>query len=197
MSDCYCSSPFLRIPTSFIQFIIYLSIYLSIYHSYYRLERQWLHDSIIEDYLCHEEQAKNCVPAEPWLIYTCGVKGAGKRHVIQQLMEDGRLPLLSTIIVDADEIRRCLPEFTSYVESNPELVSRRMNKETGYIGELLTLAALQAGDNVILDGKLNHVDWHIRLFRKLRKLYPKLRIALIHVTAPLDVIMQRVEVSVT
>lgn len=109
-------------------------------------------------------------------------------------MEDGRLPLLSTIIVDADEIRRFLPEFSSYVDSTPDLVSKRMNKEAGYIAELLTLASLQAGDNVILDGRLKDTKWHMRQFRKLRKLYPKLRIALFHVTAPLDVIMDRIEV---
>ena len=55
------------------------------------MERQWLHDSIIEDYLCHEEQAEDCVPAEPWILYTCGVKGAGKRHLINTLMESGKL----------------------------------------------------------------------------------------------------------
>ncbi|CAB9529203.1 Zeta toxin [Seminavis robusta] len=163
------------------------------YHSYYRIERQWLHDSIIEDYLCHEEQAKNCVPAEPWLLYTCGVKGSGKRYLIDRLMEDGRLPLLSTIIVDADEIRRSLPEFSSYADSSPELLPQRMNKEAGYIAEILTLAALQAGNNVIIDGQLADVVWRIKQFSKLKKQHPKLRVALIHVTAPLDVILERVE----
>jgi len=175
-----------------------------------------LHDSIIEDYLCHEEQAKNMVPVEPWLIYTCGVKGAGKRYVVQNLMEDGRLPLLSTIIVDADEIRRYLPEFNSLVNNNnnnnnnndnnnndstsnspeEELMletTRMMNKEAGYIGELLMLAALQAGDNVILDGRLRNVEFRRQQFQKLRRKHPKLRIALFHITAPLDVIMDRVE----
>jgi hypothetical protein len=52
------------------------------YHCHYRKERQWLHDSIIEEYLCHEEQAKATVSTDPWYIYTCGAKGSGKRYVI-------------------------------------------------------------------------------------------------------------------
>lgn len=163
------------------------------YHSYYRKERQWLHDSIIEDYLCHEEQEEKCVPAEPWLIYTCGVKGAGKRYLIDHLMGEGRLPLLSTIIVDGDEIRRSLPEFSAYAETNPELLGKRMDGEAGYICEILTLAALQAGSNVLIDGQLSDVLWRLRQFQKLRDLYPKLRVALVHVTAPLDVIVERSE----
>lgn len=135
------------------------------------------------------------IPAEPWCLYTCGVKGAGKRYLIDRLMEDGRLPLLSTIIIDADEVRRSLPEFSAYAENNPELVSKRMDKEAGYICEILTLAALQAGNNVLIDGQLQDVIWRLRQFSKLRNLYPRLRIALIHVTAPLDVIVERVEVS--
>lgn len=168
-----------------------------LHESYYRMERQWLHDSIIEDYLCHEEQAKDCVPAEPWVIYSCGVKGAGKRFLIDRLMDDGRLPLLSTIIVDADEVRRSLPEFSAYTESNPELVATRMDKEAGYICELLTLAALQFGSNVLIDGSLQDVVWRLRQFEKLKSIYPKLRIALLHVTAPLDVIVERCEVRRT
>ena len=163
------------------------------YHSLYRKGRQWFHDSIIEEYLCHEEQAKALVPSEPWLVYTCGAKGAGKRYLIDSLMADGRLPLLSTTIVDADEIRRQLPEFSSYVQTSPELVSKKMNKEAGYIGELLCLAALQAGNNVLFDGQLKRAEWHIQQFRKLKALHSHLKIALIHVTAPLDVIMERIE----
>lgn len=162
------------------------------YHSYYRMERQWLHDSILEDYLCHEEQAKDCIPAEPWLIYSCGVKGAGKRYLIQSLMDDGRLPLLSTIVVDADEVRSHLPEFSTYAK-DPGLVSKRMNKEAGYICELLTLAALQAGSNVWIDGPLQDVTWRLQQFETLKSLHPKLKIALIHVTAPLEVIVERNE----
>jgi hypothetical protein len=109
-------------------------------------------------------------------------------------MADGRLPLLSTTIVDADEIRRHLPEFSSYVENCPELVSKKMNKEAGYICELLCLAALQAGNNVIFDGWLRDPEWHNQQLQKLKGLYSHLKIALLHVTAPLNLIMERIEI---
>jgi predicted kinase len=189
----YLPTNFAFLKVRFLLFLLSTALCIASF-SYYRLERQWLHDSIIEDYLCHEEQAKNCVPVEPWLIYTCGVKGSGKRFLIDKLMQDGRLPLLSTIIVDADEIRRALPEFASYAVS-PEVLAKQMNKEAGYICEILAQAALQAGNNVLLDGQLQDVVWRLKQFDQLRRLYPKLRIALIQVTAPFNVIVERIEVS--
>jgi len=67
------------------------------YHSHYRKERQWLHDSIIEDYL-HPDGDN--LPTEPWLIFTVGAQGAGKRHTVDNLMKKERLPLLSFVFVD-------------------------------------------------------------------------------------------------
>jgi hypothetical protein len=71
------------------------------YHCHYRKERQWLHDSFIEDYLQSGLYADpNCLPIGPWLILTVGCQGAGKRYVIDKLVETNRLPLLSFVCVD-------------------------------------------------------------------------------------------------
>ena len=55
------------------------------------IERQFVHDSIIEEYMerveaVHPKENGNNDDADdydttPWLILTCGVRGAGKQHV--------------------------------------------------------------------------------------------------------------------
>jgi hypothetical protein len=90
------------------------------YHSYYRKERQWLHDSIIEDFLeyqdddiacdCSKEGTLNIKNTSqsrtrsetrfnPWLILSVGVQGAGKHYTINNLVRNKRLRLRSFINV--------------------------------------------------------------------------------------------------
>lgn len=164
------------------------------YHVHYRKERQWLQDSIVEDILeanMPSDLTMCITPTEPWLLFTVGSRGAGKRHVIRELSNDGRLPLLSFVRVDSDEIRRRLPEFNSYSRENPCLVDELTRKESGFISELVLLAALQAGRNVIFDGAMASPQWHIQLVKKLRKEYPSLKFGLMHITAPTDIILER------
>jgi hypothetical protein len=84
------------------------------YHSYYRKERQWLHDSIIEDFLeyqdddmmfdCRNEGKFNTQTTHlhdnsfnPWLILSVGVQGAGKHYTINSLVRYKRLRLNSFV----------------------------------------------------------------------------------------------------
>lgn len=68
-------------------------------------------------------------------------------------------------------------------------------KEAGYMAEILTLAGLQAGKNVIVDGSLRRAHWYREYFAYLREEFPELRIAIIHVTAPRDAVFRRAAVS--
>jgi hypothetical protein len=113
------------------------------YHTNYRKERQWLQDSIIEDMLDNVTDNALCIhPTEPWFIYTVGAQGAGKNHTVRELVKQGRLPLVSFVHVDPDEIRRRLPEFSVYILKSPYMVEGLTKKETGFISEILTLAAV-------------------------------------------------------
>ena len=166
------------------------------YHSHYRKERQWLQDSIIEDLLSSVENTDVCTtPSEPWLIYTVGAPGAGKRYTLLELVRNGKLPLLSYVAVDPDEIRRKLPEFATYVKQCPDRVNDLTRREAGYIMEILTTAALQTGKNVVLDGSLKDAAWYDRFYHDLRNQYPNLKIALVHITAPYEMILERAQVS--
>lgn len=97
---------------------------------------------------------------------------------------------------DPDEIRRQLPEFHLYVELAPELAGELTRKEAGYIAEILTLAGLRAGKNVLVDGSLRDCEWYKGYFERLRRGFKNLRLAIIHVTAPREAIFQRAAVCI-
>lgn len=171
------------------------------YHVPYTRERQSLQDAIITDMLSTAViKDKNgdvgTTPTEPWLVFTAGAMGAGKSYTMNKLVEMGHFPLLAFVTVDPDEIRRHLPEFHLYVEQSPELAGELTRKEAGYIAEILTLAGLLAGKNVLVDGSLRDAEWYKQYFQRLRHDFPALRIAILHVTAPREAVFQRAAVSV-
>jgi hypothetical protein len=107
------------------------------------------------------------------------------------LVERGLFPLLAFVRADPDEIRRYMPEYHLYVEQNPELAGQLTRKEAGFITEILTLAGLQAGKNVLVDGSLRDAAWYKQYFMQLRMNYSDIRLALIHVTAPREAVFRR------
>lgn len=166
------------------------------YHSNYTFERQKLHDAIITDmlneaYISDEDGNVGLAAKDPWIVFTAGAMGAGKSHTMLVLVEQERFPLPAFVIVDPDQIRRLLPEYHMYVAKNPEMVGKLTQKEAGYIAEVLTLAALQSGKNVLQDGSLRDHGWYKVLFHRLRESHPQVRQAIIHVTAPKQAILDR------
>ena len=159
-------------------------------------ERQFVHDGIIDDYLSTAEEN---VPEDatdngiPWLILTVGVKGAGKQHVLRELVESGHLPVTAAglVRVDQDDIRRCLPEYEWYLSHAPELTADMTRQEAGYIAETLCLASLRGGKTVVWDCALHNVDWHASRIKELIHMIPRLKVAMMHVTATLDQIQER------
>ena len=114
---------------------------------------------------------------------------------MKKLVKEGWFPLLAFVNVDPDKIRQYLPEFHLYVDQSPELAGQLTRKESGFIAEILTLAGLQAGKNVLVDGSLRDCEWYKIYFERLRSDFPALRIAILHVTAPRDAVFQRAAVS--
>lgn len=172
------------------------------YHSNYTRERQRFQDAIICEFLSaaviHDKHGEICTtPTEPWIVFTAGAMGAGKSYTMKKLVRDGCFPLLAFVQVDPDAIRRFLPEFPLYVKEDPESAGVLTGKEAGLIAEILTLAGLHAGKNVLVDGSLRHSEWYQEYFAKLRAQFSNLRIAIIHVTAPTEAIIQRAEVRST
>jgi len=166
------------------------------YHSNYTFERQILQDAIITDmlddaFILDVDGKIGTVPTEPWIVFTAGAMGCGKNRTMQTLVEKSRFPLGSFVTVDPDEIRRLLPEYHMYIYQYPELAGQLTRKEAGYISEVLTLAALQAGKNVLVDGSLRDANWYCLYFHRLREDFSSVRQAIIHVTAPRAAVFQR------
>lgn len=63
------------------------------------------------------------------------------------------------------------------------------------MSEILTLAGLQEGKNVLVDGSLREASWYEIFFDKLRAKYPHVRLAIIHVSAPKELVLKRASVS--
>ena len=102
---------------------------------------------------------------------------------------------MSFVKVNSDAIRRYLPEYHLYIETNPDLAGDLTNKEAGYIAEILALAGLKSGHNILVDGSLRCAAWYRGYFGRLRQDFPGIRLAIIHVTAPREAIFQRASVS--
>ena len=118
-------------------------------------------------------------PTEPWIVFTAGPMGAGKSYTMRRLVDKGRFPLVAFVNVDPDELRRKLPEYHLYANLAPELAGELTRKEAGFLAEILTLAALQTGKNVLLDGSLRDAEWYRHYFSRLKTEFPILRLAII------------------
>jgi len=168
------------------------------YHSNYTQDRQRLQNAIIydilDDVLLNDVNGnKGTIPRNPWIVFTAGPMGAGKGYTMNLLVERGLFPIDGFVTIDPDEVRRRLPEYALYVKNCPLKAGDLTRKEAGFITEILTLASLQAGKNAIVDGSLRDHEWYKNYFSFLRKNYPYLRIAIIHVFAPREVVFERAE----
>lgn len=167
------------------------------HHRRYSHERQHLHDQLIDKFLqtrVHDYRFENVVcdaPLENWIVFTAGPMGSGKGHTMQWLHSHQLFPADAFVNVNPDIIRELLPEFPGYIRSNPTNMGFLTQKEVGYICEVLTYDALLQKKNVLVDGSLRNVKWYSHYFRKLRSDFPLLRIAIIHVSAPLNTVLMR------
>lgn len=177
------------------------------YHSNYSKTRQWLQDSIIEKLMGELIRTKPCIecemmasasrtpavltngsginiwacPKEPWFIMVSGEEGTEKGTVIKYLLVNDRLPVMGFVLVDPQEIRLLLPEYSYLQQTDSKFAIELTQKETGYITEILTLAALEAGTNVVVFGLFKEVSWYQQYCQRLKSDFEHLRIAILHI----------------
>ena len=121
-----------------------------------------------------------------WIVFTAGVMGAGKIRINHHIIVQGKIGLAMQ------------PEFHVYVQGpdprHSELAGERTRKEANLLTEVLTKAALGQGRSVVVDGTLRDATWYQTYFAQLRKDYPGVAIAILHITAPPQAVYQRAEV---
>lgn len=114
------------------------------YHKHYSVERQQLHDKLIDRFLktvVHDRKRNvECeVPLENWIVFTAGPMGAGKGHTMQWLYKHDLFPLDAFVNVDPDAIRQLLPETAHYNHRDDNTAGFLTQKEVGYISEVCVL----------------------------------------------------------
>ena len=113
-------------------------------------------------------------------------------YILQWLAAKGLLPLERFVIVDPDAIRTWLPEWHGLVAQNASTAGYRTQREVGSLAEILTTWALDNGRSVVIDSSLRDAAWHAEYFTALRRLYPRVRLAILHVTASYPTLRARV-----
>eukprot|EP01063_Lacrimia_lanifica_P026749 TRINITY_DN3657_c2_g1_i1.p1 TRINITY_DN3657_c2_g1~~TRINITY_DN3657_c2_g1_i1.p1 ORF type:complete len:672 (+),score=241.48 TRINITY_DN3657_c2_g1_i1:103-2118(+) len=158
------------------------------YHGNYSHARQLYQDVIIRDII-----GGACAKEHPWLVFTAGAMGAGKSYTIRWMSDHGYFPLPDIVQIDPDRFKEMLPEWDGYCTRDPRVSGSKCHRESGYLVEVATEAALRLKKNVWVDGSLRDAEWYTQVFAKIKEEHPEYRIAILHVKAPLDVVLQRAE----
>lgn len=159
------------------------------YHQVYAPARIALQDAIVSEALA---TVARCTPASPWLLFVAGAMGTGKTHSIAVLAKRGTLPLHAFVVVDPDIYKGLLPEAADFAREDAATAGTRLHKESALVAELVERAALARGHNVLSQTTFRDVGWYREHIGRLRHLYPRLRLAMMLVTAPREVVLPRV-----
>jgi len=168
------------------------------YHSNYKISRQRFQNCVIWELLepgrviASTDKELCTQPTEPWCVFVAGAFGSNKRKTIVSLVEEDKLPLLSFCYIDKDEISRHFPEYHVYSETVPKKAMNLTKKEAGLMSEILLWAALEAGKNVLYSGRLKATMWYGKLVQRIRSRFPNVKIAILHIDAPLETLKERV-----
>jgi hypothetical protein len=125
------------------------------------------------------------------IVFTAGAMGSGKSYTLRWLSKKRLFPLESFIHIDPDICRELLPEYRIYLKLNSSTAGELTQKESNYIVEISTLIALVKGLNVLVEGSLRDDLWYFKYMMRLKDMFPKLRIAVFHVSAPLGTCFKR------
>jgi hypothetical protein len=161
------------------------------FHTTYSVQRQALQDRLLDDALYCEEEA--CAPSSsPWIVFTAGAMGSGKSRTFEYLCEKGIVPLRNIQILDPDMFKASLPEWRGYLDREPLAAGLHTRRESGYLLEIAQEAALRERRHIWVDGSLRDGEWYAQEFARIRRDHPSYKIAIVHVVASREVVMQRV-----
>ncbi|KAI9023365.1 zeta toxin-domain-containing protein [Hyaloraphidium curvatum] len=158
------------------------------YHAHFAELRQHWQDSLVQSI-----SARSPPVDAPFLIYTAGPPGAGKSYVLSWMSEKGYLPLENVVQIDPDRIKAAMPEWPHYLKQVGEKAAALCHRESGLIAELVQHVAMEERQNIWVDGTLKDANYFTTLFKQFAVDYPHYRICLIKISAPEEVLRQRIE----
>lgn len=164
------------------------------YHMTYSPEREEVQNAIVYEILNISALGQECeIPCNQWMIMTAGPMGGGKSTILQHLMTKEVQELNTLIVIDMDRIRDLLPESEMLKTTDPMDFGTLTQKEAGYISEICVHVALSLHKNIVVDGSLLNLDWHVTYIQSLQQRLPSLITIILHVTSKKNIIRQRVK----
>jgi hypothetical protein len=165
------------------------------WHGSYCISRQLLQDNLVKEALglnrgSHPNFQGNL---QPFILYTGGAMGAGKGYTMSWMKKKGIVSIPNFRHIDPDVFRRKLPEWKYYVKLNQATAGSLTHLESSMIAEIAQEVALKHNMNIWVDGSLSDHDWFITQLTRIRNLFPHYRVAVVHVSASEECIMQRCE----
>jgi hypothetical protein len=161
------------------------------FHGCYRKERQLFQDSLIRELLTVQLSGAMETTSR-WICFTSGAMGAGKGYCMNWMMHHGVIPKGTFAChIDPDAIKRKLPEWSIYLQNNPQSAGSFTHSESALIAEIAKEAALGMGLSVWVDGSLSNTDWTIQDIQRIRRTHIGYRIAVFHVMAEEEIVLQR------
>jgi hypothetical protein len=159
------------------------------YHTNYTKERQEWQDRAIDSVV-----NRTAPVANPWVVYTCGPMGAGKGYVISWMSKNGIFPLEDIVHIDPDHFKELMPEWAAYMERpyTAPKAGDMCHRESAFLQEIAQEIAMRSSQNVWVDGSLRDGSWFTRVFRDLRRRFPRYKLAILEVGASESVVRYRV-----
>ena len=111
---------------------------------------------------------------------------------------NGHFPLESIVHIDPDHFKGVMSEWKPYVQKakNDHSIQAGTlcHHESAYIQEIAQEAALEANQNIWVDGSLKDGKWFTKVFQDIRARFPAYRIGIFYVYASEAIIRQRIKV---
>lgn len=152
----------------------------------YTKERQETQDIIINGFVKNKKQF-----SKPWCLFTCGVFGAGKSHVLKHLYENKVLDLEQFVVVDPDKIKFMLPEAKEYIRVCPESFGKLLHTESIFIASIIQAYCFSQSYPMIVDGSLQDVEWYRFYFESIKKQYTQYTLGIIKINCSLPTAIKR------
>mmetsp|Transcript_10557 Transcript_10557/g.24558 ORF Transcript_10557/g.24558 Transcript_10557/m.24558 type:complete len:688 (+) Transcript_10557:264-2327(+) len=156
------------------------------YHVNYCQERQRWQDAAVDSVV-----ARTAAQANPWVVFTCGPMGAGKGYALSWMSANGYFPIEDIVHVDPDHFKRIMPEWPEYTARGEEAGSL-CHLESTFLQEIAQEAAMRLTQNVWVDGSLRDGPWFSKVFRDIRRRFPRYKIAIFEVTVRESVVRARI-----
>lgn len=88
------------------------------------------------------------------------------------MSKNGYFPLEYIVHIDPDEFKRMMPEYDGYKNVDVESAGTNCHRESGFIQEIATTAALNKRQNIWIDGSLSDGEWYSKIIHDQKINYP-------------------------